>query len=216
MLFFHGREAYRRNSLLILYTFYKNFLYVIVQFYFGFYSTFSGQALYEQQIYQLYNITMTSLPIMWYAIYDFEYEKDLPKDEYVVTERRLIHEEDVNYFMKNPLLYRIGMRCDCFSNVLFFKWVLYALWHALVILYSVLYALNQYKASAPDGKEIGFWVAGMAIYGVCIIVANVLLAAKFHIHNWVGVVFFAMMITAYFLFYWLMSLFYTNELNHLF
>jgi phospholipid-transporting ATPase len=29
LLFFHGREAYRRNSLLVLYNFYKNFLYVV-------------------------------------------------------------------------------------------------------------------------------------------------------------------------------------------
>jgi phospholipid-transporting ATPase len=29
LLFFHGREAYRRNSFMILYTFYKNFLYVM-------------------------------------------------------------------------------------------------------------------------------------------------------------------------------------------
>ena len=40
MLFFHGREAYRRNSYFILYNFYKNFLYVVTQFYFGFYSFF--------------------------------------------------------------------------------------------------------------------------------------------------------------------------------
>ena len=44
----------------------------MTQFYFGFYSAFSGQPLYEQFIYQLYNITMTSLPIMWYAVFDFE------------------------------------------------------------------------------------------------------------------------------------------------
>ena len=30
LLFVHGREAYRRNSLLILYSFYKNVLYVVV------------------------------------------------------------------------------------------------------------------------------------------------------------------------------------------
>ena len=47
LLFFHGREAYRRNSFMVLYTFYKNFLYVMTQFYFGFYSAFSGQTLYE-------------------------------------------------------------------------------------------------------------------------------------------------------------------------
>ena len=42
LLFVHGREAYRRNSLLILYSFYKNVLYVVVQFYFGYKSAYSG------------------------------------------------------------------------------------------------------------------------------------------------------------------------------
>jgi phospholipid-transporting ATPase len=42
LLFIHGREAYRRNSMLIKYTFYKNVLYVITQYYFGFFSAFSG------------------------------------------------------------------------------------------------------------------------------------------------------------------------------
>ena len=51
LLFFHGREAYRRISFIICYNFYKNFLYVIVQFLFGFYSVFSGQTLYEPWIY---------------------------------------------------------------------------------------------------------------------------------------------------------------------
>lgn len=87
LLFFHGREAYRRNSLLVLYNFYKNFLYVVPQFYFGFYAAFAGQPLYEQLIYQMYNITMTSLPILWYCVFDFQYKKDidmqmtLPKSE---------------------------------------------------------------------------------------------------------------------------------------
>jgi len=87
LLFFHGREAYRRNSMLVLYNFYKNFLYVVPQFYFGFFSAFAGQPLYEQLIYQMYNITMTSLPVLWYCVFDFQYKKDidmqmtLPKSE---------------------------------------------------------------------------------------------------------------------------------------
>ena len=42
LLFVHGREAYRRNSLLILYNFYKNIAYGAAPFFFGFYSAFSG------------------------------------------------------------------------------------------------------------------------------------------------------------------------------
>ena len=75
-MFVHGREAYRRNSNLISYTFYKNILYVTTQYFFGFFSTFSGQFVYGPLVYQLYNVSMTSIPIMWYALFDFEYEKD--------------------------------------------------------------------------------------------------------------------------------------------
>ena len=42
LMFIHGREAYRRNSFLMLYVFYKNFLYVTTQFFFGFNSAFTG------------------------------------------------------------------------------------------------------------------------------------------------------------------------------
>lgn len=79
LLFVHGRESYRRNSFLIIYSFYKNFLYIMAQYFFGFYSGFSGQVLYEKFIYQLYNITMTSWPIMWYAVSDFQHERDRPE-----------------------------------------------------------------------------------------------------------------------------------------
>jgi len=79
LLFVHGREAYRRNSFLIIYSFYKNFLYIIAQYFFGFHSAFSGQVLYEKVIYQLFNITFTSFPIMWYAISDFQHQRDRPE-----------------------------------------------------------------------------------------------------------------------------------------
>ena len=81
-MFFHGREAYRRNSFLVLYTYFKNVLYVIAFFYLGFFSGFSGQLFYNQWLYQAYNIVMTSIPIVWYAIFDFEYKKELPNEEY--------------------------------------------------------------------------------------------------------------------------------------
>jgi phospholipid-transporting ATPase len=42
LLFVHGRECYRKNAYLVCYNFYKNALYVLPQYWFGFYSTFSG------------------------------------------------------------------------------------------------------------------------------------------------------------------------------
>lgn len=42
LLFVHGREAYRRNTYLIMYMFYKNLILVIPVFVFGWLSHFSG------------------------------------------------------------------------------------------------------------------------------------------------------------------------------
>lgn len=70
LLFYHGRECYRRNSFLIIYIFYKNIIYVMPLFFFGFVSTFSGQTLYDKWLYQCYNITFTAFPIMFYALLD--------------------------------------------------------------------------------------------------------------------------------------------------
>jgi len=75
-LFVHGREAYRRNSYLICYIFYKNILFVVPQFFFGFETAFSGASLYEPWLYQLFNIVFTAVPIIWYAIFDFQYTKE--------------------------------------------------------------------------------------------------------------------------------------------
>jgi len=94
ILFLHGREAYRRNGDTILFMFYKNVLYVMVQFIFGYFSVFSGQTMYEKWIYQIYNVTFTGLHNIWYALFDFEFER---------------HD-----FMTNPHYYSIGM-----SNVTF-------------------------------------------------------------------------------------------------
>ena len=51
LLFYHGRECYRKNANVVCYSFYKSMVYVIAQFWFGFASVFSGQALYEPFIY---------------------------------------------------------------------------------------------------------------------------------------------------------------------
>ena len=60
---------------MILYTFYKNILYISCQYIFVFWLSFSTQVLYESFIYQLNNITFTSIPIMFYYLFDFEYDK---------------------------------------------------------------------------------------------------------------------------------------------
>ncbi len=114
LLFCHGREAYRRNSYLIAYMFYKNILYVIPIWAFGCISRMSATAIYNLWLYQLYNIMFTSLPIMWFAVFDWEHDKST--------------------FLTNPRMYRIGLDDVFFNKWVFLRWFLYAVWQGLLLM----------------------------------------------------------------------------------
>jgi phospholipid-transporting ATPase len=115
LLFCHGRECYRRNSYLISYMFYKNVLYVIPIWMFGFYSFFSGTTIYDVYLYQLYNVIFTGMPIIWFAVFDWEY----PKEE----------------FMKHPRHYKIGLENIFFNSYVFWRWFFYAVWQGSLLLF---------------------------------------------------------------------------------
>lgn len=70
-MFTHGREAYRRNSYIVLYMFYKNVLYVLPIFFYGIFNGFSGQNFYDLNMYNLYNIAFTGFPILWFCMNDW-------------------------------------------------------------------------------------------------------------------------------------------------
>jgi magnesium-transporting ATPase (P-type) len=132
LLFIHGREDYRRNCMVVKYTFYKNILYVIPQYYFGFWSSFSGQTLYEPFFYQLYNITMTSLPIMYFPLFDWQHTKET--------------------FMKYPELFKKGMTYSEYSNMTFVKWFLMAIGHSIIIYFCIMMVLEDPGNLNDNGK----------------------------------------------------------------
>ena len=56
----------------------------------------------------------------------------------------------------------------------------------------------------------------MTVYGVCIFVANMVLAFKHYTHTCLGIIFFLMCNSAYFLFFYLFSASFKNEIGSLF
>jgi phospholipid-transporting ATPase len=113
LLFTHGREAYRRNAFLVCYIFYKNIVFVLPQFWYGFTSAFGGQPLYEQWLYQLYNILFTAFPIMWYALFDEEHVKE--------------------ELLRNPKHFKIGLKNLSFGKYRFWRWILYGTSQTLML-----------------------------------------------------------------------------------
>eukprot|EP01012_Entosiphon_sulcatum_P039111 TRINITY_DN5119_c0_g2_i1.p1 TRINITY_DN5119_c0_g2~~TRINITY_DN5119_c0_g2_i1.p1 ORF type:complete len:2092 (+),score=538.26 TRINITY_DN5119_c0_g2_i1:622-6897(+) len=113
LMMLHGRWSYIRVSRLILYSFYKNILLQLTQFWFCLFNGFSGQSLYEQWVLAMYNVLFTFVAIVVYAVLDRD----------IVTEQR------INQF---PGVYTQGQRGDDFNTTIFLRWLVNAIFHSAV------------------------------------------------------------------------------------
>jgi len=68
----------------------------------------------------MYNIVFTSMPIVWFAVFDFQYQKE--------------------EFLKNSKLYRIGMQDRCFGTKVFWQWFSLGALQAFIVMFMCLYA----------------------------------------------------------------------------
>jgi len=108
LLFFHGRESYRRNAYAVSYMFYKNILETVPIYIFGIFSLFSGTQIYNSSLYISYNVFFTALPIIWFSTFDYDYPKAV--------------------IVRRPRLYRIGLENIYFNKSVFWRWIFYAFW----------------------------------------------------------------------------------------
>ena len=70
LLFAHGRTNLYRNSNMIIYFFYKNFLLTLNQLYYAYQCLGSGQTIFDDWNISLYNLLFTSLPLCISALTD--------------------------------------------------------------------------------------------------------------------------------------------------
>ncbi len=133
LLFVHGRECYRKNSFVIIYTFYKNILVIVPQIAFGYFSLFSAVYIYDQYLFSCYNIIFTTFPIIWFAIADKEF-----------TYREL--ESEPKYYIQ-------GIKGRKFTHGRFWKWIVYAIGQGIVLLY-LFSEINQSVSSSGKPMDL--------------------------------------------------------------
>jgi phospholipid-transporting ATPase len=132
--------------------FYKNVLFTVTQFWFGFVNAFSGQTLYEPFLYQGYNLVFTAFPIIWFAVYDMQY----PKEELIT----------------NPKLYSIGLNNECFSTTAFFMMIFSGIFNGLALDFFCFICQDGYIVS-DRAKNQDFWIDGTMAYAATVIVVNI-------------------------------------------
>jgi len=168
LLFVHGRECCRRNANLILYNFFKNIVLVLPVFWVGFHMAFSGQRIYENWLYSLFNVFFSSWPIIIYGLFDQEYND--------------------SSLMEYPFLYEKGARNEHFRPRRFWLWFLNALWQSGVIGSLAIYYM-EYSAVTQSGKMVDIWGTGALILGVCVMIANLKILTFSFVHSLTGLFF---------------------------
>ena len=186
LLFFHGHESLRKNSFIICYNFYKNFLFVMPLFYVGFYSVFSGQTIYDPWLYQLYNIAFTVFPIIWFGIYDSE--------------------RSTTESMNNPKYY-YNLNRKYFNNWKFWEWIFYGIIQGFAVFFFVFSSNNIYSNNI-DGEIQDFKCSGAMAYSLVIIIANFKVFQVTSVHGFLSIFFLIISIAAYYGLIYLMDIYY--------
>jgi len=147
LMFVHGRESYRRNSVLVCYNFYKNMVLVLPPFLFGPFMAFSGQPFYEQILYQLYNVAFTFWPCVLFSILD------RPVDNLNELE------EDIRW-------YAPGLRKEFFNMKVFLLWISAAVLQGTFIPLAAFLALGGgHKPDTTDWHSMdSLWLVGTAMF----------------------------------------------------
>lgn len=142
LMMLYGRECYRKNSLLVLFTFWKNIMLVFPQFWMSvLYGNFSGIPVYEKFMVQMFNMLFAALPIIIFAVFDAE-----------LTEKE---------FLKKPELYKPGISKIYFNLSVFCFWLLKALIHSFFLsFFSSILGLSMNSS----GHYFSFSTIGMVIY----------------------------------------------------
>ncbi|KAI0687946.1 phospholipid-translocating P-type ATPase [Cerioporus squamosus] len=143
LLLVHGSWSYTRLSKLLLYSFYKNIVLYMTQFWFSFFNNFSGQIAYESWTLSLYNVVFTVLPPLVIGIFD-QFVSARILDRY-------------------PQLYMLGQKNAFFTRTQFWLWVGNALYHSIVLFgFSVILFWGDLKQAT--GFDSGHWFWGTTLY----------------------------------------------------
>ena len=183
ILFYHGHESLRRNSFIIYYNFYKNFLFVMPQFYVGFYSLFSGQSIYDPWLYQLFNIVFSVLPILWFGIYDSE--------------------RTTTVSMSNAKYYASANK-KIYDNWNFVKWIINGITQGLAVFIFVFFSNNTYSNN-DTGEIQDFKSMGMMTYSLVVIIVNLKVFQMTSVHGVVSIFFLIFSIGSYYALTWYMG-----------
>ena len=165
LLLYHGRTNYIRITEMILYFFFKNFIFSINHFYYAFLNNASGQTIIDDWFISLFNLFFTSCPLAARALLDHDVK---PEDGLIV-----------NLLM--PYLYMENRQNPIFSIKNFFLNIFRGLFEGFII-FIILYQQLSVSIADINGNYADLWFLSVDMFTIIIIVVSVriLIVQKFY------------------------------------
>ncbi|KAJ5077251.1 putative phospholipid-transporting atpase [Anaeramoeba ignava] len=163
LILVHGRYSYRRITKLIVYSFYKNMAFSIMQVYFAIFAAWSAQTLFDSFLISIFNVVFSSLPIVVISVLDQDVSQDAE--------------------LRYPQLYSDRSRNFLFSFTRFWVWLFQGIYQG-AIMFFIPYFIWKFEPLSSNGQVLGMWGMSTTIYTSLIITINLKIALETTFWTW--------------------------------
>ena len=167
LLFVHGYLNLMRNSMMIIYFFYKNFVFTIVHFFYGFINNFSGQTIIDDWFITLYNLLFTSIPLAGRCILDYSIKPD---------EGKLVD-------ILIPFLYKEQRENPIFTIKSFLLNLLKGAIHSVINYYFTITGIAN--TIDIEGNESNFWTISVILFTNVLLIVTIDLVIQMKFQNFI-------------------------------
>ncbi|KAL6010366.1 putative phospholipid-transporting ATPase 5 [Asimina triloba] len=179
LLVIHGHWCYKRIAQMICYFFYKNIAFGLTLFYFEAYTGCTGQSIYDDWYLLLFNVLLTSLPVISLGVF----EQDVPSD----------------VCLQFPALYQQGSRNLFFDWTRILGWMIYGVFTSLIIFFLNI-GIFHVQAIRTGGQTSDMAIVGATMFTSTIWTVNCQIALSMSHFTWIQHLFIWSSICMWYLF----------------
>lgn len=164
LLVVHGHWCYKRIAQMICYFFYKNIAFGLTLFYFEAFTAFSGQSVYEDWYMILFNVVLTSLPVIALGVFEQDVSSEI--------------------CLQFPALYQQGPKNLFFDWYRIFGWMGNGLYTSLIVFFlNVIIFYDQ--AFRAGGQTADMTAVGTTMFTCIIWAVNCQIALTMSHFTWI-------------------------------
>ncbi|MCL7047788.1 hypothetical protein MKW94_019448 [Papaver nudicaule] len=168
LLVVHGHWCYKRIAQMVCYFFYKNIAFGLTLFYFEAFTGFSGQSVYDDWYMILFNVVLTSLPVISLGVFEQDVSPEV--------------------CLQFPALYQQGVKNLFFDWTRIFGWIGNGLYSSVIIFFVNL-CIFYTQAFRDEGQTADMSIVGTTMFTCIIWAVNFQIAFTMSHFTWIQHVF---------------------------